>query len=179
MLQETNSSNRPYIFISILSSLVISFLVWLIYFKTPATATGEWVSYLPALNALLNSICFVFLISGYIFIKSNKKAAHIICMLMATLCSILFVVSYILYHHFHGDTKFLATGPIRYGYFSILISHIVLSVPLVPLVLTTLWHAFSKNHVAHKKVAKITFPVWVYVSITGVLIYLILNNFNL
>ncbi|WP_127715073.1 DUF420 domain-containing protein [Halobacteriovorax sp. HLS] len=179
MLQETNSSQKPYIVIATLSSIVIGFLVWLIYFKTPAAASGEWVASLPALNALLNSVCFVFLVSGYFLIKMNKKAAHIMCMLLATISSFLFVVSYILYHHFHGDTKFLATGTIRYVYFSILISHIVLSIPLVPLVLSTLWNAFKKNYSAHKKFARITFPIWIYVSITGVLIFLILNNFNL
>lgn len=179
MQSNQNNSNKAYSSIGILSSIIIGFLVWLIYFKTPATSTSNWISHLPAINALLNSICFMFLVSGFCFIKSGKRSAHIFCMLSATFSSALFVISYILYHHFQGDTKFLGQGSIRTIYFSILISHIVLSVPLVPLVLTTLWHAFKKNVDSHKTFARITFPIWTYVSITGVLIFVILNNFNL
>jgi putative membrane protein len=173
-----NSSTKPYAIIGIVSSLTISFLVWLIYFKTPVTSSADWVSHLPSLNALLNSITFVFLVSGYFFIKTGRKSAHIKCMLMATFTSGLFVTSYILYHYFQGDTKFLGQGLIRTTYFFILITHIILSVPLVPLVLTTLWHGLKGNNTKHKKFARITFPIWIYISITGVLIYLILNNFN-
>jgi putative membrane protein len=179
MQSNQNNSTKAYSLIGLLSAVIIGFLIWLIYFKTPANATGDWVSYLPATNALLNSICFMFLVAGFAFIKFGKKTAHILCMLSATFSSALFVVSYILYHHFQGDTKFLAQGSIRTIYFTILISHIVLSIPLVPLVLTTLFHAFKKNYSSHKKFARITFPIWTYVSITGVLIYVILNNFNL
>ena len=179
MHSNQNSSNKAYISIGLLSSIIIGFLIWLIYFKTPTTSTENWVTHLPAINALLNSICFMFLVAGFSFIRFGQKSAHIVCMLSATLTSTLFVISYILYHYFQGDTKFLAEGPIRTVYFSILISHILLSIPLVPLVLITLWHAFKKNLVSHKKFARVTFPVWTYVSITGVLIFVILNNFNL
>jgi putative membrane protein len=99
-------------------------------------------------------------------------------MLLATFTSALFLVSYIAYHHFHGDSKFLAQGWIRPVYFTILISHILLSVVQVPLILTTLYLAYSKNFVKHKKIAKITFPIWLYVSVTGVLIFIILKWFN-
>lgn len=179
MQQNQTSSHKVNFAIATLSTLVIGLLIWLIYFKTPATATGTWVSHLPATNALLNSICFSFLIAGYAFIKFKQKVAHIACMLLATLSSVLFVTSYITYHYFQGDTKFLAQGPIRYLYFFILISHILLSIPLVPLVLLTLWNAFKKNYFSHKRFARITFPIWTYVSLTGVLIFVILHNFNL
>ncbi|OUR93139.1 hypothetical protein A9Q84_21810 [Halobacteriovorax marinus] len=174
----TNSSKKAYSVIGLISSVTIGFLVWLIYFKTPSTITVSWVSKLPSLNALFNSISFVLLLLGYYFIKTGRKSAHIKCMLSATLSSALFLIGYILYHYFHGDTKFLGQGSIRITYFTILISHIILSIPLVPLVFTTLWHAFKGNFVSHKKFARITFPIWIYISITGVLIFLILNNFN-
>ncbi|ATH06577.1 hypothetical protein BIY24_01050 [Halobacteriovorax marinus] len=177
-MQEKQNNNTAYTAIGIVSFITISFLVWLIYFKTPHQATGDWVEQLPAINALLNSISFVLLCSGYVFIKKGLRSLHIKSMIAATISSFLFVASYITYHHFHGDTKFLAEGPIKYIYFTILITHIVLSIPLVPLVLTTLYHAYAENFSSHKKLAKITFPIWVYISVTGVLIYLILNNFN-
>jgi len=174
----SNSSNKAYAVIGVLSSLTVTFLVWLIYFKTPVAYSAGWVNKLPSLNALFNSISFVLLVLGYYLIKTGRKSGHIKCMLMATLSSALFLVSYILYHYFHGDTKFLAQGIIRTTYFFILISHIILSIPLVPLVFTTLWHGLKGNYSSHRKFARITFPIWVYISITGVLIFLILNNFN-
>jgi putative membrane protein len=179
MQQNQTSSLKVNVIIGAISSIIIGFLIWLIYFKTPVTSTETWVSHLPATNALLNSLCFGFLIAGFGFIKWGEKLAHIICMLLATASSALFVTSYIVYHYFQGDTKFLAEGPIRVIYFFILISHIILSIPLVPLVLLTLWHAFKRNLISHKRFARITFPIWVYVSITGVLIFVILHNFNL
>lgn len=165
--------------IGLISAGVIAFLFWLIYFKTGAQfdATG-WVSYLPGLNACLNAMTATLLISGYVAIKGNDLRLHKILMISATVMSACFLVSYISYHHFHGDTKFLATGPIRPIYFSILISHILLSIVQVPLILTTLYLAYVKNFARHKKFARITFPIWLYVSITGVLIFIILKWYN-
>lgn len=167
-----------YSIIGIVSVLVLTFLAWLIYFNTGVSTKANWVSFLPEVNASLNFITTCLLIAGFVFIKKQKREAHIKTMLLATATSGLFLISYIVYHHFQGDTKFLAQGLIRPVYFLILISHIVLSIGLVPLVFSTLYHAFSKNYLKHKKFAKVTFPIWVYVSITGVLIYLFLNLFN-
>jgi putative membrane protein len=178
MTNSTSKDSKAYLFIGILSASVFAFLFWLIYFKEAATASGDWVSYLPALNAILNSITATLLVLGYNFIKKGKKEAHIKTMLLAVGTSALFLVSYILYHHFKGDTKFLAEGIIKYLYFFILISHILLSMIQVPLIFTTLFFAFKKNHIKHKKVARWTFPIWLYVSVTGVLIYVFLKVFN-
>lgn len=161
------------------SALVLIFLFWLIYFKEGASSEGrEWVAFLPTLNASLNTLCFSFLLLGYRFIKKGQKKAHIFSMLAATTCSALFLVSYILYHHFHGDTKFLTEGLIRPVYFFILISHILLSIPLVPMVFTTLYNAATGNWGAHKKWARATFPIWLYVSMTGVLVYIFVQFLN-
>ncbi|MBC7428317.1 MAG: DUF420 domain-containing protein [Bacteriovorax sp.] len=165
--------------IGVVSATVIGFLFWLIYFKTGSDvhATG-WVSQLPALNALLNTLTAILLVSGYIAIRWKDVTLHKVLMIAATISSACFLVSYITYHNFHGDTKFLATGIIRPVYFGILISHILLSIVQVPLILTTLYLAGVKNFVKHKKIALITFPIWLYVSITGVLIFIILKFFN-
>jgi len=161
------------------STLILIFLFWLIYFKEAASDQGlEWVSTLPTLNASLNSICFLLLILGYRFIKKKNKPAHIASMLGATLCSALFLVSYIIYHHYQGDTKFLTQGWVRPVYFFVLISHILLSIPLVPMVLTTLYKAATKSWESHKKWARATFPIWLYVSLTGVLVYIFVQHLN-
>ncbi len=164
--------------IGLLSSIVFVFLIWLIYFKPAATTEASFVNYLPMLNAFFNFLTSVFLILGYIFIKNNRIDLHIKSMISATSTSALFLISYVLYHHYHGDSKFLGTGGIRYIYFFILISHIVLSAVQVPLILSTLYLAFTKNTQKHKKVARITFPIWLYVSVTGVLIFIFLRWFN-
>ncbi len=164
--------------ISLLSVAVLVFLFWLIYFNEGAEATSAWVSELPKVNALLNSITTVFLIAGFLFIKKGKKQAHINSMLSATFTSGLFLISYIIYHHYQGDTPFLTQGILRPIYFFILISHIILSMAIVPLVFTTLYFAARSNFQKHKKIAKITFPIWIYVSITGVLIYFFVHHLN-
>ncbi len=165
--------------IGLISAGVLGFLFWLIYFKTGADVESVgWVSYLPGLNAFLNALTATLLISGYVAIKGNDLWLHKVLMIAATVTSACFLVSYIAYHHYQGDTKFLATGVIRPIYFSILISHILLSMVQVPLILTTLYLAYVKNFTRHKKVARITFPIWLYVSVTGVLIFVILKWFN-
>lgn len=165
--------------IGLISAFVLGFLFWLIYFKTGAQKeAGSWVSYLPALNAFFNTLTTTFLISGYVYIKNNNIPKHKIMMGLATLTSVFFLLSYITYHHYQGDTKFLGTGVVRPIYFFILITHILLSIVQVPLILCTLYFALIKNFVRHRKIARITFPVWLYVSVTGVLIFVILNSAN-
>ena len=174
-----NNDKNALVTISLLSVLIISFLIWLIYFKVGAAPEGgTWIDKLPAVNAILNLLTASFLIIGYILIKKNNINWHKKLMLAATLTSGFFLIGYISYHHFHGDTKFVATGMIRPLYFGILISHILLSVAQVPLIFSTLYFAFSQQFTKHKKSAKITFPIWLYVSITGVVIFIILKFFN-
>jgi putative membrane protein len=176
----TNSSldTKAYRLIAGLSTLVIVFLFWLIYFNPGRETDAAWVTFLPTVNASLNTITTFFLIMGYLMIKIGQKKAHILLMLSATTTSGLFLISYIIYHHFHGDTLFLTQGYLRPIYFFILISHIILSIGLVPMVFATLYHAFRKNLTAHRKLARWTFPIWIYVSITGVLIYLFVQFLN-
>ena len=175
----TEKDKNALVVISLLSVIVITFLAWIIYFKDVADrGTLSWVSYLPALNAILNTFCTVCLIRGYRLIKKGFKKEHRNMMITALGLSALFLVSYVIYHHYQGDTKFINPGNIRYVYFSILISHIIASVTVVPMIFTTVYFAATGNFIKHPKIARITFPIWLYVSITGVVIFLMLKFFN-
>jgi putative membrane protein len=160
------------------SAAALLFLVWLIYFKAPAATEVAWVSNLSAVNAALNSLSTVFLLLGFREIRARNFAKHMRFMISAFITSALFLVSYIVYHHFVGDTPFTGQGFIRPVYFFILISHIVLSIFVVPLVLSSFLFAFSGKFNTHRKVSKWTFPIWLYVSITGVMVFFMLKIFG-
>jgi len=125
----------------------------------------------PALNACLNTSSAIFLSLGFLFIKNKQIAKHKFCMLSACVTSILFLISYLYYHAYHGSTHFMGQGVIRPVYFLILISHTILAVLIVPLVITTLFRALRQNWVKHAQIARWTLPLWLYVSITGVVVY--------
>ena len=160
------------------SAAALLFLVWLIYFKAPAAAQVAWVSNLSAVNAALNSLSTVFLLLGFREIRARNFSKHMRFMIAAFITSALFLVSYIVYHHFVGDTPFTGQGFIRPVYFFILISHIVLSIFVVPLVLSSFLFAFSGKFSTHRKVSKWTFPIWLYVSVTGVMVFFMLKFFG-
>ena len=126
------------------------------------------------MNAILNAASAALLVTGYIFIRRHKILAHKTCMLSAFGCSTCFLASY-LYFHFHaGLVRFSGQGPIRPAYFTILISHTILAVVIVPLVLITLTFALRNRFRSHKAIARWTLPLWLYVSITGVIVYWLL-----
>ena len=129
---------------------------------------------LPTLNATLNSIAGIFLLSGYIAIKKDKRDLHRNLMVMALVVSAAFLTSYLIYHFNVPSKKFPDLGWIKTVYLLILIPHIILAAVMVPMILKTFWHAFRGEWEQHKKIAKITFPIWMYVSVTGVLVYLML-----
>jgi len=135
------------------------------------------VSQLPSLNAALNSLSAVFLITGYYFIKSKRIGAHRACMLSALVSSTLFLVSYLVYHYQVGSVPFKGQGWSRTVYFTILITHTVLAVTVVPLALITLVRALKQRFQAHRRIARWTFPIWLYVSVTGVIVYVMLYKF--
>lgn len=167
--------------IFMLSFLAILFLFWLIYFKSPPENLDSypfWINHLNVMNAVLNFCSTVCLSFGFYFIKKNNVSIHQRFMKSAFVFSSLFLVSYICYHHFHGDTKFQGEGFFKVFYFFILISHILLSIVALPMVLFTFFYALQDQLVKHKKLARITFPVWYYVSTTGVLIYFLLQMGN-
>ncbi len=129
------------------------------------------ISSLPAVNAFLNAISAIFLVIGYIFIRRRNIAAHKRCMLTAFAASILFLISYLTYHYHAGVRRFTGQGALRTAYLSILFSHTVLAVVIVPLALITLSRALRGAFDRHVPIARRTLPIWLYVSVTGVVVY--------
>lgn len=158
-----------------ISGIIVAFLFWLIYFAPTAGTGNGWASMLPLTNAILNGTSATFVILGLVFIKRGAKAPHIACMVSATIASALFLIGYLAYHAVSGDTKFAGVGIVRPIYFIILISHILLSVVVVPLILGTLFFSATQRFGTHKQWARWTYPIWIYVSVTGVLVYLFLR----
>ncbi|MGH9906420.1 MAG: DUF420 domain-containing protein [Pyrinomonadaceae bacterium] len=138
---------------------------------------ADYTSYLPHLNAILNSTSALFLIAGYRFIRAGFIRAHRNCQVTALAASVLFLTSYLTYHYFHGDTPFPGQGIVRPVYFAILISHVILAIVIVPLVLITVYRAARGDFPRHRRIARWTLPLWLYVSVTGVIVYLMLYHF--
>jgi len=132
---------------------------------------------LASVNAVLNSLSAVFLVLGFIFIRNKQVSRHKACMLAAFSASTLFLASYILYHYQVGSVPFGGTGWVRPAYFTLLLSHIVLAAAIVPMALVTLARALKGNFRQHRRIARWTFPVWLYVSVTGVMVYWMLYHF--
>lgn len=132
------------------------------------------LSDLPLINACLNGLSTVFLLAGYGFIRRRNPRAHRNCMVSAFITSSIFLVCYLVYHANAGRTRFLEPEWFRPFYLGILISHTILAVVIVPMILVTLHRAVRQNFELHKRIARLTFPLWVYVSVTGVIIYLLL-----
>jgi uncharacterized membrane protein YozB (DUF420 family) len=132
---------------------------------------------LPTVNAALNSLSAVFLFAGFLFIKSRNRSAHRACMLAACASSTLFLISYLVYHYQVGSVPFKGVGAVRVVYFAILISHTILAAAVVPLALVTLIRALRERFDAHRKIARWTLPIWLYVSVTGVIVYAMLYRF--
>src|SRR5688500_11683060 len=129
---------------------------------------------LPALNASLNALSTVFLIVGYLFIRRQRREAHKRCMLAALTVSTLFLVSYVTYHYHAGSRPFLGQGVVRVVYFAILIPHVLLAATVLPLALVTTARGLRAEYGRHVKGARWTLPLWLYVSVTGVIVYLML-----
>jgi putative membrane protein len=157
--------------ISVAASL---FLFWLIYIHPAAAATSDY-AFLPALNAVLNGLSATALLIGYTFIRAHRIKAHRAAMMTAFAFSTLFLVSYILHHALHGDVRYPAHAALRSVYLPLLASHIVLAVVALPLVLVTFFFSLSGRIPQHRKVARWTFPLWLYVSVTGVITYIMLR----
>lgn len=168
----------PLVFIGALSAAALSFLVWLIYFNQQAFFDPQSVAWLPALNAVFNSLSAACLLVGVRAVRAGRPVQHARWIRGALGFSALFLVSYLIYHSAHGDTKFMGQGLVRPVYFFVLISHIALSGLALPMILTTVWLSMSGRVATHKKLARFTFPIWLYVSVTGVLIFALLKAFG-
>jgi putative membrane protein len=173
--QAPSSKTGPAIAAILLISLAATlFLFWLIYVH-PAAAASSQYAFLPALNALLNGLSAIALLIGYTFIRARRIAPHRASMITAFGFSTLFLVSYILHHALHGDVRYPAHAALRSIYLPLLASHIILAVVALPLVLVTFFFSLSGRIPQHRKVARWTFPLWLYVSVTGVITWAMLR----
>jgi uncharacterized membrane protein YozB (DUF420 family) len=162
--------------IGLLSAVVVGVVAFLTLGVTPGPAGLGRASALPAVNAALNGSAAVLLVLGFTFIRRRRVAAHRACMLAAFVVSTAFLVSYVVYHALAGSRPFGGTGWLRWVYYPVLVSHIVLSAVLLPFVLTTLWRAVRGQFDRHARLARVTLPVWLYASVTGVLVYWMLYH---
>ena len=136
----------------------------------------DYISFLPHLNAVLNSTSALLLLAGFRFIRNGRIQAHRNCQVTAVVTSTLFLVSYLTYHYHHGATRFAGQGLVRPLYFTILITHTILAVVIVPLIVVTLYRAARGDFIRHRRIARWTLPLWLYVSVTGVIVYLMLYH---
>jgi len=157
-----------------ISAAASLFLFWLIYIH-PAAATSSQYAFLPAMNAALNGLAATALLIGYTFIRARRIPQHRASMITAFIFSTLFLVGYIAHHALHGDVRYPLHADYRTFYLSLLVSHIILAVVALPLVLVTFFFSLSGRIPQHRKVARWTFPIWLYVSVTGVVTYVMLR----
>lgn len=134
--------------------------------------------HLPTLNAALNAACAVLLTRGFLYIRRGDVRRHKACMGLAFAVSVVFLASYLTHHALHGSTRFTGSGWPRPLYFSILVSHTILAVAIVPLALRTLYLAWRGRFDAHRRIARWTLPLWLYVSVTGVIVYWMLYRMS-
>ena len=136
----------------------------------------EYISFLPHVNAVLNTTSALLLLAGFRFIRLGRIQSHRNCQVSAVATSALFLISYLTYHYYHGATKFAGQGIVRPLYFVILTTHTILAVVIVPLILVTLVRAARGDFIRHRRIARWTLPLWLYVSVTGVIVYLMLYH---
>jgi len=171
-------NDRPaYAIIVTLSVVVFAVVVALGRFKLLGLDLGFDPHIFARANAYINSIVSILLIYGLILVKQRKYEQHRAVMLIAFGFSSLFLVSYILHHLLTIDTHFGGEGPIKYFYFPLLISHIFLAATILPFILLTTYRGLTADFAAHRKIAKITYPIWLYVSVTGVIVYLLISPY--
>jgi putative membrane protein len=160
--------------ILLISAAASLFLFWLIYIH-PAAASSSQYAFLPALNAIFNGLAAIALLIGYTFIRAHQIPRHRASMFTAFIFSTLFLVSYIAHHALHGDVRYPLHAAFRTFYLYLLASHIVLAVVALPLILITFFFSLSGRFPQHRKIARWTFPLWLYVSVTGVITYVMLR----
>jgi putative membrane protein len=170
-----SSQDRAFYLVNaVVSSAALALLAWLLLLRQSGESS-QAVAFLPAVNAGLNFTAAAFLVLGRAAITRRKVDVHRRFMIAAFVTSTLFLVSYLTYHYLHGDTHFAGTGAARVVYLAILASHVLLSATVVPLALSAFWFAFRRSMVTHKKITRVLWPIWLYVSITGVVIYVMLR----
>lgn len=176
----TKSSNdRIFIpLIAVLSVVIPLAVAYLIFAIQPDTELAQSVAFLPTLNAMINSTVTVLLILGLVFIRRKQIKLHRATMMSALVLSTCFLISYVIYHYAVGDSQYRGEGLIKVIYIVILASHIVLSMVVVPLALLAVYRGINNEIEKHRKIVKWAWPIWLYVSVTGVVVYLMVHVYN-
>lgn len=178
MLQPILAKNdrRARILIILASIIVFGAVVLLGRVQVPVGGSFD-IHIFAKFNAIINSIVSLLLIAGLIAVKGKKYVLHKKIMITAISLSVLFLISYICHHLFAGDTKFGGVGNIRWVYFIILVTHIILAAIILPFILFTAYRASIAEWPQHRRMARITWPIWLYVSVTGVIVYLMISPY--
>lgn len=160
--------------ILVISAAATAFLFWLIYIHPAAASSGQW-AFLPEINAVFNGLAAISLLIGFTFIRAHRIRAHRRAMITAFVFSTLFLVGYIAHHALHGDVRYPLHAAFRTPYLCLLASHILLAVVALPMILVTFFFSLSGRIPQHRKIARWTFPIWLYVSVTGVITFVMLR----
>lgn len=168
-----STSNRSFfIFNALISAAAVSFLAWLLLFHGGMRGAAD-LSFMPAVNASFNATAAVLLLAGRLAIVRKNRELHKRLMVAAFAASGLFLLGYVTYHFVHGDTKYV--GAFKPLYLGILLSHVLLSLTVLPLALSAFWFAAKQQFQTHTKVTKVLWPIWMYVSVTGVVVFFMLH----
>lgn len=161
--------------IALISAVALGIIAFVLFGTRPAPSDGQ-LTFMPALNATFNALAACLQVAAVVAIKRKNIAVHKRLMLGALASSALFLVGYLVYHYVHGDTPYPKDAPYRGLYLVILLTHVVGSIAVVPMILLTFARAFQERFDKHRKVAKVTFPLWLYVSVTGILVFVMLRG---
>jgi putative membrane protein len=175
-LIDDTTDRQFFVFNAVVSALALAFIAYILMIRRAGPAGAVDLRFLPAVNAALNSLATIFLASGWVAIRRRAVRVHKRLMVAAFAASTLFLISYLTYHYVHGDTRYQGVGAIRLLYFAILISHVLLSMAVVPMALTAFYFAWKRQFVRHRRLTRVALPIWLYVSVTGVLIYFMLRG---
>ena len=168
--------DRPFWIVNgVVSVVALAILAYLLLLRQ-GSGDPTSLSFMPAVNACFNGTAALLLVLAVVAIKKKQVARHQALMISAFAASTFFLVGYLAYHYVHGDTKYPGTGGMRVAYLLLLASHVILSIPVVPMCLAAFYFAFRRRFATHKKITRFLFPIWLYVSVTGVLVFLMLRS---
>jgi putative membrane protein len=170
-----NETRSLALVVSIVSAIAVAALAYILYLHEPTGESGA-LAFMPAVNATFNTLSAALLVLGFVAIRTKRPSLHRGLMLSALASSACFLVGYIAYHFVHGDTRYPEGAPLRSVYLAILASHVLLSIVALPVVLATAWLGITSGHPRHRKIARFTLPIWLYVSVTGVVVFAMLRS---
>lgn len=161
--------------VTIVSAIAVAALAYILYLHEPS-GDARALAFMPAVNAAFNTLSAALLVLGFAAIRGKRPTLHRALMLSALVSSACFLVGYVAYHYVHGDTRYPEGAPLRGLYLAILASHVLLSIAAMPMVLATAWLGITSGHPRHRKLARFTLPLWLYVSVTGVVVFVMLRS---